>query len=70
MGYEEVVDQLIQDLQLDDNQMVQKDPILIEQVKALVCEYSNVLSSPKQEIGKTSLIQFSNNLKPVAKPVK
>ena len=70
MGYEEVVDQLIQDLQLDDNQMVQKDPILIEQVKALICKYSNVFSSPEQEIGKTSLIQFSINLKPVAKPVK
>ena len=56
---EHISDQLFKSLCLDANEMLRKDPRLLEQVKDLIREYLDVFSSPKKEIWETSLIEFS-----------
>ena len=70
LGREEIKEQLLQDLGLDANPILQKDPVLLQHVKELIGEYQDVFASPEQEIGKTSLIEFNVTLKPGARPVK
>ena len=67
---EDTSDQLFESLCLDNNEMLRGDPMMLEQVKNLIQEYSDVFSLPEKEIGETSLIKFHVQLMPEAWPVK
>ena len=63
-------EQLIRDLRIDENDLLKANPAIREKLKALVREYTDIFSSPEQNIGKTDLIEFEINLEPGTRPVK
>ena len=63
-------EELIKELRLEEKELLKADPNLMEKVKELVREYTDIFSSPEVAFGKTSLIEFEVHLEPGSKPVK
>ena len=61
---------LYKDLNLEDNELLQKHPKMLDQVKEMIKKYKDVFSSPEQAIGKTNLMEFDVTLTEGARPVK
>ena len=57
------VRELWEQLRLEENEMLKENPRLMDSVKRLVKEYSDIFSSPEEAIGRTDLIEFDIKLK-------
>ena len=63
------MDNLYTELKIDENEILKENPEIKQQLKDLIQEYADIFSSPTEEFGKTSLLEFDIKLKKNATPV-
>ena len=64
------VDALYNELKIEDNPILQKNPEVKEKVKKLVKKFKDVFAEPGQEVEETDLIEFDRELLQNTRPHK